>query len=468
MKRRNFGLLGGCGLAAMTIGLGMPRNARAGVSAAQAAALKSGTLTPMGSDPTASADGSIPAWTGGYTEIPAGWVSPNPMPDMFASDAILFTIDSSNVAQYQAKLAVGIVQLIQQSGFSVDVYKTRRTACAPQWVYDNIYQNALNAVPNPAGIRLGFTGATGGVPFPIPDQSDPYLAGGQIVWNHLCRWNAQHSITPQCGLSMIGGVLTNVSRAWVYLRYPYYNNNGSATGPESGIEMDTSITYYGPPDLKGFKILEYEPTNPVIQNTQAWELLTGQGRVRKAPELTYDVPETEIDDINNYDEIYMFMGAPDRYDWKLIGKTEIYIPYNCNRITTLMPEDFQPKFLNPAKLRWELHRVWVVEGTVHPGERNVTARRRFYVDEDNWTISLADEWDAQGNLWKNMQYFPLTRPDVPGTTLGGTMCYNFQQGDYDCNTVDIGLPLEQRTIDYVTVPSPSLFSPEDLAASAAY
>ena len=44
-----------------------------GAQAADASLLGS-KLTPLGSDPSASSDGTIPAWTGGITSPPAGYV----------------------------------------------------------------------------------------------------------------------------------------------------------------------------------------------------------------------------------------------------------------------------------------------------------------------------------------------------------------------------------------------------------
>ena len=69
--------------------------------------------------------------------------------------------------------------------------------------------------------------------------------------------------------------------------------------------------------------------------------------------------------------------------------------------------------LNSDLIRYELHRVWVVEATVTAGQRHVYAKRVFYLDEDSWTILVTDKYDGSGNLWRVGYYYPLTAAEVP-------------------------------------------------------
>jgi hypothetical protein len=121
-----------------------------------------------------------------------------------------------------------------------------------------------------------------------------------------------------------------------------------------------------------------------------------------------------------FDEIKTFTGRLDRFDWNLIGKQDKYIPYNGNRL--LQPESdaevLGKHHLNPDYVRWELHRVWVVEATVREGERHQAARSRYYCDEDTWICVLADRWDAKGQLWRTLWTQTLVAPDLPGTVVG--------------------------------------------------
>ncbi|HEY0817321.1 MAG TPA: DUF1329 domain-containing protein, partial [Rhizobacter sp.] len=66
--------------------------------------------------------------------------------------------------------------------------------------------------------------------------------------------------------------------------------------------------------------------------------------------------------------------------------------------------------------RWELHRVWVVEATLKPGQRHQAPRSRYYLDEDTWVAVLGDRWDAKGQLWKTLWAHPVVMPDLPATT----------------------------------------------------
>jgi hypothetical protein len=467
MKRREFNLMTACSAAALGAGLGAPKRATAAVAAEQAALLKT-TLTPFGAERAGNADGSIPAWTGGLTQVPAGWTPDQPMPDLFANEKPILRIDSSNMEQYKDRLSEGVMLMMQKYGYYINVYPTHRTAAAPQWVYDNIYQNALNAQPAAGGTRLGFTGAYGGAPFPIPNQEDPYRAGGEIIWNHLVCWDGPHTKWDHCYYVMENGTLTltTENRVWRYYNYYVQNENASTYGSYSCTQYQIGLA---PAANQGAELVVWLPTNPLVTPEQGWEYLPGQGRVRRSPEIQYDIPEAEVDGITNYDESLMFYGSPDRFDWKLIGKKEMYVPYNCNKVVFMTREDCLPHFVNPEIIRWELHRVWEVEATLHPGARDVVPHRRIYFDEDTWIGVLGDEYDAQGNYWVQNNLFVINRPDVPGTCQYSFLQCNLQSRSYalqEGHSVDAAT--SARVIDYVTAPDVNLFNPQTMAARAQF
>jgi hypothetical protein len=460
IRRRSFGLMSASALLAATAA----RGARASVTADQAQLLKT-TLTPMGSERAGNADGSIPAWTGGMSTLPPG-VDPNAMmPDFFADEKPILTIDQSNYAQYANRLSDGVIALIKSRGFSLNVYPTHRTACLPQWVYDNNYQNALNATPHPQGIRFGFSGAYGGSPFPIPSEGDS--KGGQILWNHLCRWQGPNYNCVASSFIVNGGSPALASTLQVYQSYPYYDQNGSLTNFD-GWYSHLRVNYVGPPTLDGQQLIQYNATQPLEQPQESWQLLEGQGRVRKAPELGYDTPALPFDGMGNYDEFYGFYGSPDRYIAKFVEKKEFYIPYNNNAMCLQNPFDLlKPAFVDPAHTRWELHRVWVVDLTLAPGARNVLPHRRLYVDEDTWTVGIADEWDAQGNIWRMSMVFNYVVPTLPGTIYGTLALYDLQTGQYVLNNSPYADP------KYGTPPNfqpnaASQFNPNALAAQSQF
>jgi len=59
-----------------------------------------------------------------------------------------------------------------------------------------------------------------------------------------------------------------------------------------------------------------------------------------------------------------------------------------------------PSTINPDYERYELHRVWVLEGNLKSGVRHIYAKRLLYADEDTWLTLTADNYDSRGQLWR--------------------------------------------------------------------
>jgi hypothetical protein len=461
MKRRSFSLFAGSSLAALKFGF-----ARA--QSAPDASLLTATLTPFGAERAGNADGSIPAWTGGYTTPPPGWQPGQFIPDPNENDAVIVKIDASNMAQYADKLSAGTMALMTKyPDFFINVYPTHRTFAAPQDVYDSIASNAASAQLNPQGPQLGFTGALNGIPFPILDTSDPLKAGAQCIWNNYVCWRGR-AVTYR-------GEEWAISNGTPYLSesspntydFPYYHK-GQALAEFNGIALQSFEELTGPPNNVGEEILVVDFTNPVAQPNEVWELLNGQGRVRKAPEVSYDTPASNVDGLADTDEYFGFSSQPDRYDWKYLGKKELYIPYNNNTLFGKPALDvIQAHFFDPNAVRWELHRVHIVDATVRPGKRNTLPHRLFYFDEDTFTVAVEDAHDANDTLVHvNIQYF-ITRPNLPGTFLGNNSVHNLQTGDWT--------PMEgffdekaHPSIKFLDSLPASMFDPTNMAASAQY
>jgi len=455
MKRRVFGLLAGTSLAALKIG-------QAKAQTAPDPSLLGTKLTPFGSQPEASADGSIPAWTGGYTTLPPGWQTGQAMPDFFGSDQPVAVINAANMAQYADRLTDGVKAMMTQYGFSIKVYPSRRTQSVPQSVADNIAKNVLRAkLVDPSNPQNGFTGAFGGIPFPIPDTSNPLAAGAQIIYNHQNRWGGFAQELNTYGYVVSDGQLVLSDRADALYDHPYYYRPDLPT-----MQIRQFVTFNAPAELIGEQLVDINYTDNTPQ--QAWELLNGQGRVRKAPEVSFDTPSGFANGVAGNDEYYGFYGQQIKYDWKYIEKKEMYIPYNNNAMFLLPAEQVLiGHFPDPDIVRWELHRVWVVEATLHPGERNVLARRKFYVDEDTWTIGLADGWDQNQNLYKVNIVYNYLRPDMPGLLQGNNGVFNLQTGDYAL----IGGPWNEKahpSVKFSAGAADAHFDPENMAAQAQY
>ena len=124
--------------------------------------------------------------------------------------------------------------------------------------------------------------------------------------------------------------------------------------------------------------------------------------------------------------------------------------------------------MNPDIVRWELHRVWVVEATLHPGERNVLPRRVFYVDEDTWHAVLGDAYDAQGNLYHHQIMFMETRPDVPSTAYGNSLVYNLQADEYVSGGGAWDMPAPyNEPVSFASL-TPNTFNPQTLGAQDSF
>ena len=461
MKRRDFGLLAGTSLA--TAAVVRPAQAQ---SATPDPTLLTTTLTPMGGERAGNADGSIPEWTGGLVSAPLPPDQPIGV-RLFEDEQPLYTVNASNMAQYADMLSEGTQVLITKWGLTINVFQTHRTAAAAQYVYDNTAKNLTRAQLDPRGGRFGFTGAYGGAPFPIPDTSDPLVAGAQLIWNHLTAWGGYSTMsTFNPGSVVINGKLILVGGTVARTIYPYYDPNGS---PETFDGYLVKGHYYSkaPGAVVGQETLSWHSTNVNVHPDIVWTLLNGQGRVRKAPDEAYDTPNPESNGIANLDESSVFYGNPSQYDWTYIGKQEMLVPYNCNKMVFhTLQENLGPHFPNPDIVRWEKHRVWVVEANLHPGMHNVNAKRRFYLDEDSWFALLGEGYDGLGNMVKAYSIYNQCQPSTPGTVEQATATINLETGDYNFNGTISDPPF--TATQYQQANPPSAFEPQEMAANASF
>ncbi|AXQ29804.1 DUF1329 domain-containing protein [Solimonas sp. K1W22B-7] len=376
--------------------LGCAQAVQAKVPAAEAARLKDGTLMPLGGEKKANADGSIPAWDGGLKTAPAGWTNGKYLVDPFPEDKPLFTITRDNLAQYKAKLGAGQVAMFERypKTYRMPVYPTRRTMINAPHLYDAAYNNALNATLSDDGDNL--QNAVGAAPFPIPKT------GQEVIWNHKLKNSGVSVVRPnakipvnQDGSFTPGMVLESVFNP-IALPGMTYESLGN-------VAFYYMALYKKPTRNAGTINLAHSTLNQRKEPQKVWEYNPGQRRLRRAPALAYDYPDPGSDGLTTIDQIDTFNGALDRYTWKLVGKQEMYIPYNAYRIHSdkLKYKDIvRPGHINQEQARYELHRVWVVEANLKSGTSHAYAKRRFYLDEDGWQIVAAENYDARGQLWR--------------------------------------------------------------------
>ncbi|SDH39293.1 Protein of unknown function [Pseudomonas flavescens] len=416
-------------------------NAQAAVSPQDAARLGT-SLTPLGGEKAGNAAGSIPAWTGGVTQAPAGYQgSGTHHVDPFADDKPLFTITKANLQQYRDHLTPGQIALFEAypDTYQMPVYTSRRSGSAPQWVYDNTAKNALSAKLLDGG--NGFADAYGGIPFPIPQS------GVEALWNHIARYRGTYIVRRASEVAVQRNGAYSLITSQQEAMFRFYDPKGSYA------DLNNILFYYlaftrSPARLAGGAVLVHETLDQVKEPRQAWAYNTGQRRVRRAPNLAYDTPISAADGLRTADDTDMFNGAPDRYDWKLVGKKEIYIPYNNYKVTSpqvTYKDLLQVGHLNPAFTRHELHRVWVVEGTLKPGARHIYSRRTLYLDEDSWQAAVVDQYDGRGELWRVSLAYLKNYYELPTTWSALDVFHDLQARRYHVQNLDNE---EANTIDF--------------------
>lgn len=419
-------------------------------------------LTPFGSEKAGNAAGTIPAWTGGLTEGPAGYKGNgqhhiNPFPN----DQVLFTITASNMDQYAEHLSDGVRAMLETypTTFRVPIYTSRRTHAIPDWIAENTRENAVNA--QIVGEGAGLKGAYGGYPFPILHGNNEQKAW-QVIWNHLTRWRGV-SITrrsSEVAVQESGDYSLVTSQQEVF--FNFYNPEGSED------ELDNVIFYYlsftqSPPRLAGGAILIHETLNQIINPRNGWGYNAGQRRVRRAPNLGYDSPIAAADNLRTADDTDIFNGALDRYNWSYEGLKEVYIPYNNYRISEKgvpYSDILGVSHLNPDLTRWELHRVHIVEATLKDGARHIYSKRRFYVDADSWNTLLLDQYDSRGELWRVTMGIAKNYYELPGVWTALDVYHDLDARRYHVLGLDTEEP-NTRTFS-ADVPNKRLFSPASL------
>jgi hypothetical protein len=412
------------------------------------------SLTPMGAEMAGNADGSIPAWKplpkNAGTVDSKGFLS-NP----YASEKPLFTITAQNVEQYKDKLAPGQYAMFKRypETFKMPVYTSHRGATVPDDVFAAIKRNATNT--NLVSGGNGLENFETAVPFPIPKS------GVEVIWNHITRYRGGSvtrlvtQATPQ----------PNGSFSLVYFQDQFvFRDKMKDYDPKN----PGNILFYfkqkvtAPARLAGGVLLVHETLDQVKEPRSAWVYNAGQRRVRRAPQVSYDGPGTAADGLRTSDNLDMYNGAPDRYDWKLEGKKEMYIAsdaYKLDDPTLKYADIIKAGHINQDLARYELRRVWHVVATLKEGQRHIYAKRDFYIDEDTWQAAVIDHYDGRNQLWRVAEahaenYYNVQVPWYALETL-----YDLQSGRY----LALGMKNEEKSAyDFGFTATTSDFTPAAL------
>ncbi|WGK62457.1 DUF1329 domain-containing protein [Halopseudomonas sp. SMJS2] len=386
--------------------------------------------TPWGAEKEGNADGSIPAYTGPIA-VPATYdpAKPGYRPDPFADEKPLYSVTSENMEQYADQLTEGMQALLRMHPtFRMDVYPTHRTASYPDLYVENAEKN-LTACKT-VNDELGLSGCYAGTPFPFPKT------GNEVMWNRLLKFDQFAFETPVFTGSVVDarGRRNITGVAAMSIQYPIYDPKNTGPIADDAIYEMVRNDFTDPPRKNGQKTVVRDSIDMVGTGRRAWQYLPGQRRVKLAPDISYDTPSPTGGGVAVTDELAIFYGALDRYDFKLQGKKEMFIPYNTYKIQdqAVCPDDVAetPDHLNPDCMRWEKHRVWVVEATLKEGKRHVYPRRVLYFDEDLWGTGIGDNFDAAGNVYRVTHNLPITFYEANGHATDQTVTYDLSTGAY--------------------------------------
>jgi hypothetical protein len=384
-------------------------------------------LTPVGAERAGNADGTIPEWTGGIARAdwPPAFKRGGRYLDPFGADAPSFVITAENHARHAQHLSRGQLALFQRyKTYRMPVYPTRRSVGFPEAIYEATRANAgrarLVGVDQLEGARLGF-------PFAEP------RSGAEVLWNHKLRYRGDdaHWTTLQAVVTP-GGLQRRITMEnWTLHRYA----NLLRPGDSARDNVLYHIAQSADPIMGcGQHVHAWrEPLNPVRAPRQLWCGCASR-KVWRAPSgRGHDDFSLGSEMIRYFDMLDMFTGELDRYTFKLLGKREVYIPYNSYRLSdgrSTYDGLLTPLHFNQDSTRYELHRVWVVDALRRSGVDHRIRRRVFYVDEDSWTIALVDIYEAKGAVSRHQEGHILPLYDVQAVEPAPQLVYQVESQRY--------------------------------------
>lgn len=407
-------------------------------------------LTPWGAPKAGSPDGTIPAWDGGIQKAPASYDPKKGYASPFPDEKPLYTITAANYKQYEAKLTAGHIELLKRyPNYKINVYPSHRTHSLPQSQYDAIAKEGPNVKLTTDG--NGFTGTKKStVPFPFPQS------GVEVYHNMVLRYRGgSYSRTianfpVQANGSFTPAVWKEETQFYIHMDNPAEN-----------LGYYAMVSYLAPTSIAGDFALVQEPINKSAEARRAWAYNPGSRRVLRAPQIGFDSPMTGSDGLMTQDDYDGFNGSPERYDWKLVGKREMIIPYNNFKLTdkSLKYTDIVGKQnVNQDLVRYEVHRVYVLEATLKPGARHIYSKRVGLVDEDSFQVAHVDNYDGRGELWRSHEVFASYFYDCGCTWIAGDAQYDFQSGRYILSA----LANEQQPFVFGKQYKPDYFSPDNM------
>lgn len=396
--------------------------AHPGQASSDQSARLGGALTPFGAIRAGNADGSIPEYSGGLARTPPidpriGYTNP------FEDEVPLYTITAANVDKFKDVLSAGLVMLLKRDArtFRIHVYRTHRTAAYPEDVLAEMEAHAGLATTE--GYHIRNVGRST-VPFPIPAD------GLQVMWNHVFRWRGgscerQYIWAPVAVTGQF--FVVRVRSAMVFDQHGYMEERDS----RADRLFNGHSFFMSPPSALGLRAVTWEPIDPASGPRARWIYVPQTMDTRRQPSYDYDQQDPMTNGLRTSDQNDGWNGAPDRYDWKLLGRKELLIGYNAYKLSDRRlryPDIIRARNLDPDLLRYEKHRVWVVEATAR--KYHAYYRRIFYVDEDTWQVAQEEIYNKQGQLYRFGDHHMMQFYDVPAPWYAATVHHDLRTGAY--------------------------------------
>lgn len=389
-------------------------------------------LTPAGAIRAGNAEGTIPAWKNEPLTPPAGFEPGtfhiNPFPD----DKVRLKITAQNYQEHADKLSDGQKLMFQTyPDFYMNVYPTRRTAVYAPYIYEAALKNldrAELAIATDMGMGVvGYKGARKAWAFPMPSNGDEAWLNQATrpVNPWMESWETTLAITAS------GDYVINKLNVQQHQKYSDPEIPDADFNPY-GDSMLYYQTLTAPAKLAGQVVLAKDPSSFNDHLRRAWAYSPGQRRVKRAPQIAYDNPLTASDGLATTDQKWGFNGPNDRFSYKLLGRREMYVPYNAYK---LHAKEATPDKIITAEgrldqdyARYELHRVWVIEATLKEGTNHDYGKRTFYLDEDSWWIMLVDSYDRRDQIWRYWESHDVVFYDVGFLHASAEFQYDLQAG----------------------------------------
>ncbi len=350
-------------------------------------------------------------------------------------------INKSNIDAYKDLLPESVAKRVATGDYEITVGEIKgdmSQVYAPGFYAASSKNKGRFKVDKDGGIVEARTGKRitlpYGLPFPAVEASDPQ-AGTKIMWNFYATELQTNTQEAMWVLRTLKGHSVEVEVVGKVARFNIDFNTKKIRGVKSGVSYMENAIYLAPADLFGTVVLTWRWQSPRKWDT-TWTYVPSIRRVRRTTSANRSDPvgptDYILDDVNGYS------GKIEFFKWKLIGETEMLVPFLPDEpegtVVTFprkgipapkygkkafMQPRYQVKwgYEHPAQKKaawWPLNWVWVkrpvylVEGKSKDPYYSI-GRQILIIDKETYRIHIKLGWDRAGDFWRtqvmNQSYY---------------------------------------------------------------